>query len=130
MRAAHAAITWLASHDSAICEIPIDVRLSDLARDLAALDVEVRRPREIAQPARLIVETSERRGLSQRNFADALGLDVRTLQNWEQGRNRPDAAVLTLVALFDRDPARVLEAVFGDAPESMAAAATPPEQAA
>ena len=123
LRAAHAVITRLASHDSAICEIPVDVSLSDLARDLAPLDVELRRPRTIADPARLLVETRERHGLSQRDFADALGLDVRTLQNWEQGRNRPDAAALSLVTLFDRDPHLVEDVTFEPAPASLPTAA-------
>ncbi len=45
-----------------------------------------------------------RRGLSQSDYADLLGLDVRTLQNWEQGRNRPDPAAISLMRIFDRAP--------------------------
>ena len=56
-----------------------------------------------------------RHGLSQREFAQLLGLDIDTLQNWEQGRNKPDAAALSLVLAFDKAPdvieAAVLEPV-------------------
>lgn len=53
-----------------------------------------------------------RHGLSQQAFAAALGLDVRTPQNWEQGRNKPDDAVLLLIDLFDHDPAAVADALY------------------
>ena len=70
------------------------VEFDALAHELAALDVRMHRPRTIPDPAAFIAEVRARHNLSQREFAGALGLDVRTLQNWEQGRNRPDAAVL------------------------------------
>ena len=69
------------------------------------------RPRPY-QPAAFIAGVRARHNLSQREFAVALGRDVRTPQNWEQGRNRPDSAVLRLVALFDRYPALVREIGF------------------
>nr|WP_294529787.1 type II toxin-antitoxin system MqsA family antitoxin [uncultured Rhodopila sp.] len=44
------------------------------------------------------------RRLSQREYAELLGMDVRTLQNWEQRRNRPDPAAVSLMRLFARAP--------------------------
>jgi putative transcriptional regulator len=76
----------------------------------------LRRRREIADPAAHLVAVRTRHRLSQRQFADRLGFDVRTLQNWEQGRNRPDSAVLALVTLFDRDPAAVEFPLFAPVP--------------
>ena len=52
----------------------------------------------------LIAEVRARHGLSQREFAGVLGIDIDTLQNWEQGRNRPDVAALNLVMAFDKAP--------------------------
>ena len=116
MRAAHAAINDLAEAARAVCEVPVDGGIDELARDLRAMNVHLQRRRTVADPAAFIAGVRDRHGLSQGDFAAALGLDVRTLQNWEQGRNRPDAAVLSLVALFDRDPALVESVVFGSAP--------------
>lgn len=112
-RAAKDAIDMLAARDWTICPIPGDTDMTRLAADLLALDVQVelRRP-EQPETGAWIAAVRERHTLSQRDFADRLGFDVRTLQNWEQGRNRPDSAVLSLIRLFDRDPALVLSAVY------------------
>jgi DNA-binding transcriptional regulator YiaG len=112
MRASHAAINELAAAGWTVVDVPIDGGIDELARDLLPLDVKLLRRRQIAEPGNFIADVRARHNLSQRDFAAALGLDVRTLQNWEQGRNRPDAAVLSLVALFDRDPALVRDVVF------------------
>ena len=50
-----------------------------------------------------------RHGLSQREFAAVLGIELDRLQNWEQGRNKPDSAALKLIAAFDAAP-EVIEA--------------------
>jgi len=112
MRAAHAAINQLAAENWTMVEIPIDGGIEELARDLPPMNVHVLRRRTFPEPAAYIASIRARHSLSQREFAAALGFDVRTLQNWEQGRNRPDSAVLSLIALFDRDPALVREIAF------------------
>lgn len=43
-------------------------------------------------------------GLSQAQFAKLLGAPVKTLQNWEQGRTRPQGAVATLIKVALRAP--------------------------
>jgi DNA-binding transcriptional regulator YiaG len=45
-------------------------------------------------------------------FAEVRGIDIDTLQNWEQGRNRPDAAALNLVMAFDKSPELMEQAAF------------------
>lgn len=112
LKAAHAAITELADQDWTLVHIPIDGGIEDLARDLLPLDVSLSRQRPVDQPASFIAGVRAKHRLSQRDFAGLLGLDVRTLQNWEQGRNAPDAAAVNLVALFDRDPAMVTACLF------------------
>lgn len=42
--------------------------------------------------------------LTQEQFAEALGISVRTLQNWEQDRVRPDGPGLALLRIAARDP--------------------------
>jgi DNA-binding transcriptional regulator YiaG len=90
----------------------VDNDLAALARDIKPMNVSVHRRRLLDEPAAFIADLRARHSLSQRDLADALGLDVRTLQNWEQGRNQPDAAALTLMLLFDKSPDLVSQAVF------------------
>src|SRR5215472_15879237 len=48
-------------------------------------------------------------GLSQPRFAALLGVSVRTLQDWEQGRRAPSGAARTLLLVADRNPHALLE---------------------
>ena len=43
-------------------------------------------------------------GLSQTAFAALLGVSVRTLQDWEQGRREPSGAAKTLLLVAERHP--------------------------
>jgi putative transcriptional regulator len=48
-------------------------------------------------------------GLSQSRFATLLGVSVRTLQDWEQGRRAPSGAARTLLLIAEKNPAALLE---------------------
>jgi putative transcriptional regulator len=50
----------------------------------------------------------EKTGLSQVRFAELLGVSVRTLQEWEQGRRAPSGAARTLLQVATRDPKALL----------------------
>jgi putative transcriptional regulator len=56
-------------------------------------------------------------GLSQGDFANLLGVSVRTLQDWEQGRRQPSGAARTLITIAEQQP-NVLKQVL----KSLAAA--------
>ena len=43
-------------------------------------------------------------GLSQSEFAGLLGVSVRTLQDWEQGRRQPSGAARTLITIAEQQP--------------------------
>jgi putative transcriptional regulator len=51
-----------------------------------------------------VSETRKKTGLSQARFAQLLGVSVRTLQDWEQGRRTPSGAARTLLAIAARNP--------------------------
>jgi putative transcriptional regulator len=50
-------------------------------------------------------------GLSQAKFADALGISVHTLRNWEQDRRTPEGPALALLRIAARHPNVVRENV-------------------
>jgi len=50
-------------------------------------------------------------GLSQAQFAGLMGVSVRTLQEWEQGRRKPSGAAQTLLAVATRHPEILRELV-------------------
>lgn len=50
-------------------------------------------------------------GLSQREFANALGISVHTLRNWEQDRRSPEGPALALLRIAARHPRIIRENV-------------------
>lgn len=56
-----------------------------------------------------VTEVRERTGLSQARFARLLGVSVRTLQEWEQGRRVPSGAARTLLLIAHKNPRALLE---------------------
>ena len=51
----------------------------------------------------------ERAGLAQPTFAQLLGVSVRTLQEWEQGRRAPSGAARTLLLIAAKNPRALLD---------------------
>jgi putative transcriptional regulator len=43
-------------------------------------------------------------GLTQKQFAPAMGISVHTLRNWEQGRRRPEGPAIALLRIVARHP--------------------------
>ena len=68
--------------------------------------------------AERIVALRKRLKLSRQKFADRFGLDVRAVQDWEQGRRLPDRAARVLLTVIDRDPESVVRALTAGVPES------------
>lgn len=55
-----------------------------------------------------VIEARRKTGLSQSQFAALIGVSVRTLQGWEQGRKQPSGAARTLLAIASTNPKAVL----------------------
>jgi putative transcriptional regulator len=51
-----------------------------------------------------VAAVRESTGLSQSRFAQLLGVSVRTLQEWEQGRRAPSGAARTLLRIAAKNP--------------------------
>lgn len=48
-------------------------------------------------------------GLTQTQFARAIGISVHTLRNWEQGRRHPDGPAIALLRIAARHPRIIRE---------------------
>jgi len=111
LKEAHVAINKLAESGWTMCAVSRLEDLRQLAQKLAEMNVQLRLRWSPVESSADIATMRSRHGLSQREYADLLGIDVRTLQNWEQGRNRPDPAALSLMRIFDRAPQAFEEAL-------------------
>ena len=79
----------------------------DLAGELleSVQQMKAGNTRVVLSPA---IEARERTGLSQSQFARLLGVSVRTLQGWEQGRKQPSGAARTLLTIAQMNPNALL----------------------
>ncbi len=57
-----------------------------------------------------VKEVRSKLNLTQKDFADCLGISLRTLQNWEQHRRVPDRTASVLLAIAADHPGIVREA--------------------
>jgi DNA-binding transcriptional regulator YiaG len=56
-----------------------------------------------------VADTRSKLRLSQAKFAELLGISVKTLHNWEQGRRKPTGAARVLLRVASRHPEVILE---------------------
>ncbi len=59
-----------------------------------------------------VIEARQKVGLSQSRFAELLGVSIRTLQDWEEGRCKPSRTAISLIQIAKQRPDVVRE-VFG-----------------
>lgn len=53
----------------------------------------------------------EKYNFTQEQFAIMLGISVRTLRNWEEGRRVPEGPAMVLLRVADKNPKAILDAV-------------------
>ena len=68
-------------------------------------DMKAGKGQVVLSPA---IEARRATGLSQAQFAALLGVSIRTLQGWEQGRKQPSGAARTLLTIARTNPRAVL----------------------
>jgi putative transcriptional regulator len=70
-------------------------------------ETEASRKYEIPEPD--VKAIRERIGFSQSKFANLIGVNIRTLQNWEQGHRHPTGPAKVLLKLVEADPKSVVK---------------------
>lgn len=79
------------------------------AGQIKAGDKKPSRVYEIKAPE--IKTIREKLNVSQTEFALMIGVSIRTLQNWEQGRRKPEGPAKALLRIASRNPTAVLDAL-------------------
>ena len=88
-----------------------DIEVNRFAEDLL-LSVKQMKARKAERRTFVIpvVETRNKTGLTQEEFAQLLGVSVKTLAAWEQGVRTPSGAARTLLKIAEKYPKIVKEA--------------------
>ncbi len=56
-----------------------------------------------------VIEVRHKTNLSQSEFSKLLGVSVRTLQDWEQGRRQPSGPAVSLLRIAEKHPEVFIE---------------------
>lgn len=111
LRKAHETLNRLADRETVAVELHADSSRR-LLSELAALGVKAHAVEPLQTDVRRI---RERLGLSQAEFALRFGLELATVQNWEQERYRPDPAAQLALKMIDSHP-DLVDAVLAKRP--------------
>ena len=85
-------------------------RVREMKRHMAGKSVRGVRTTELPAPSvRTIREAAQ---ISQRQFAKLIGVNLRTLQNWEQHRTQPTGPARALLKIVASNP-KAIEALHG-----------------
>jgi putative transcriptional regulator len=92
---------------------PVDAEMTEFEKDLLESIRQAKRGEGRFTQVAVTAATEARLklGVSQSAFAQLLGVSVRTLQEWEQGRREPSGAARTLLRIALKSPETILQAV-------------------
>lgn len=93
---------------------PVDPEVVAFQRDLVR-SVKEMKAGKAALKTRVkvppVVSARQASGLSQAQFAEVLGISMRTLQKWEQGEREPSGAAQSLIRIAQRHPKVLADAM-------------------
>jgi DNA-binding transcriptional regulator YiaG len=110
LRKAHEILNRLVDGESVAIELQA-TNAEMLCSKFSPLGVSVRR---INLPTADVKRIREHFGLSQAEFAFRFGFEIDTIQNWEQGRNRPDQTAQLLLKVIEVYPESVESILTND----------------
>ena len=85
--------------------------MSEALRYMEGEKVPGLRVTTVQVPAIDVKRLRQKLKLSQNQFAAKFGFSPALVRNWEQGRNRPDGSARVLLAVIDRHPEAVQDAL-------------------
>jgi putative transcriptional regulator len=77
---------------------------ANVVRELELAGIRALRLADAMNVGETLRQMRARLGLTQEQFALRFGFDLDALQNWEQGRRKPDRAILAYIRVILRDP--------------------------
>lgn len=80
--------------------------IRDMGRNMRGAKVAGARTTKVREPD--VRAIRRKTGLSQSQFATLIGVNLRTLQNWEQRRSRPTGPARALLRIVDKNPEAML----------------------
>lgn len=83
--------------------------VKEMKRHIAGKTVRGARASVLVEPD--VKAIREAASISQAQFAKLIGVNLRTLQNWEQRRTRPTGPARVLLKIVSNDPKAAVEAI-------------------
>jgi DNA-binding transcriptional regulator YiaG len=85
-------------------QLPKVASIPDVIRELKASGIRAVRLADAMNVREELRAMRSKLSLTQEQFALRFGFDLDALQNWEQGRRKPDKAILSYLRVIGRDP--------------------------